>query len=479
VERRAGSTAALILLCVGQAMVVLDLSIVNVALPTIRTDLGFSATGLQWVVNGYALTYTGFLLFGGRLADVVGRRRMFVAGLALFSAASLAGALAPSPGVLIAARAVQGVGGAILSPATLTLVTTTFTGAARGRAMAAWSAVAGAGAALGSALGGVLTQVNWRWIFWVNVPVGIIAIAASFFLLAETRSEQRTRLDLTGSALVTLALAAITYGTIDSTTDGWASVSTLAPLLGGLVLLGWFIVHEARVAAEPIMPLRFFSVRPVTVANVTMFLLGFAVVAHFYFLSLYMQNVLHYRPLVAGLAFVPGAAAMMIGAYSGPVLIKRVGIKPLILAGPVIVAGGLAWLSFVPVHGTYLGSLLVPMLLVTFGTGIGLLPLNISATSGIDPSEAGLASGMINVTRQGGGAIGLAVLATVAASNTHGTTAQALVSGYSVAFAVAAVAAVLAVAAGFAMPASASPLAPPAEQAAEPTSTADAGTATA
>jgi EmrB/QacA subfamily drug resistance transporter len=457
-------------------MVVLDLSIVNVALPTIRADLGFSATGLQWVVNGYALTYTGFLLFGGRLADVLGRRRMFVAGLALFSAASLAGALAPSPGVLIAARAVQGVGGAILSPATLTLVTTTFTGAARGRAMATWSAVAGAGAAIGSALGGVLTQVNWRWIFWVNVPVGVIAIIASFFLLADTRAQQKVRLDLGGASLVTLALAAITYGTIDSATDGWAAAGTLAPLLGGAALLVWFIVHEDRVAAEPLMPLRFFSVRPVAVANAAMFLLGFAVVAHFYFLSLYMQNVLHYRPLTAGLAFVPGAVAMTAGVYSGPVLMKRVGLRPLIIAGPVLVAGGLAWLSLVPVHGSYLGSLLLPMLLVTFGTGIALLPLNISATSGIDPSEAGLASGMINVTRQGGGAIGLAVLATVAASATHGPAAQALVSGYSAAFAVAAAAAALAVAAGFAMPASAPPLAPPAQRAAQPTTTADAGT---
>lgn len=475
---RAPGWAVLSLLCLGQLMVVVDVSIVNVALPAIRSDLGFSQVGLQWVVNSYALTYSGFLLLGGRAADLFGRRRVFVAGLALFVLASLAGAVAQDPTMLVIARSVQGLGGAILSPATLTLVTTTFVGPARPKAMAAWSAVAGGGAAVGSVLGGVLTQlVDWRWILWVNIPIGLLTIVGAYTLLHESRADAaKSRLDVFGSLLVTAGLMAMVYGTVQSPTKGWGAIETLAPLIGGAVLLVWFVVHEARVAAEPLMPLGFFKVRPVTVANLTMLWLGCAVIAHFFFLSLYMQNVLKYGALDAGLAFLPGSAAMTIGAYSGPALMKRVDPRLLIAGGPVLVVAGLVWLSFIPADGTYLTNLFVPMLLVTFGTGVAMMPISFSAMTGIAPEEAGLASGVINTTRQVGGAIGLAVLATVAASQTVGAGTAGLIKGYQAAFLTGAFFAVLAVLTALFMPKAQAPSAPPA---AEPAKSADAGTATA
>ena len=460
-SRRAPDWAVLSLLCLGQLMVVLDLSIVNVALPQIRDSLGFSEVDLQWVVNAYAITFCGFLLFGGRAADVFGRRRLFVIGLTLFTVASLVGALAQNQETLIAARVAQGLGGAILSPATLTLVNTTFTEPPRrAKAMAAWSAVAGGGAALGSALGGVLTDlINWRWILLVNVPIGIIAVLAAFMLLGESRAENRKmRLDLPGSALVTAGLAAVVYGLVNTAGYGWGSANALVPLIGGVLLLVWFVVHEAAVAKEPLMPLRFFRSRSVTVANLTMFWLGCAVIAHFYFLSLYMQNVLHYSPLEAGLAFLPGAAMMTVGAYSGPAAMKRVGIRPLVIVGPVIAGAGLLWLTRVPQDGSFVADLLFPMILVTFGTGLAMMPIAFTATAGIPQEQAGLASGLINTTRQIGGAIGLAVLATIAASRTTSVlnggadSVGALVSGYRLAFLVGAIFAVLAVLTALATP---------------------------
>jgi EmrB/QacA subfamily drug resistance transporter len=466
--RRVPDWAVLSLLCLGQLMVVLDLSIVNVALPSIRADLGFDAASLQWVVNAYALTYCGFLLFGGRAADIFGRRRIFVTGLVLFTTASLVGALAENTGTLIAARVVQGLGGAILSPASLTLVTTTFTEPARrAKAMAAWSAVAGGGAALGSALGGVLTDlINWRWILFVNVPLGVIAVVGAFLLLPESRQQdKRGQLDLTGSLLVTLGLAAMIYGLVNTAEHGWTAPITLVPLLGGVLLLVWFVLHEAKVARQPLMPLQFFRARSVTTANLTMFWLGCAVIAHFYFLSLYMQNILKYSPLAAGLAFLPGAALMTVGAYSGPALMKRVGIRPLVIIGPIITAAGLLWLTRVPLHGTYVGHLLFPMMLVTFGTGLAMMPISFAAVSGIRREDAGLASGLINTTRQVGGAVGLAVLATIAIARTDAVSGrgadEALVSGYRLAFLVGAGFALLAVLTAFLTPRAESP-APPA-----------------
>ncbi|MEU4742608.1 MFS transporter [Actinosynnema sp. NPDC023658] len=453
-------------LCLGQFVVVVDLSIVNVALPAIRDDLGFTDTGLQWVVNAYAVTFCGFLLLGGKLADVFGRRRVFVFGLVVFTAASVVGALAETPGVLVAARAVQGFGGGVLSPATLTLVTTTFVGAqARARAMAAWSAVAGGGAAVGSVLGGLLTGlIDWRWILLVNVPIGVVAVVGALVLLRDSRSESTDRrLDVLGALLVTLGLSAVIYGTVSAGQHGWGSPSTLVPLLGGLALLGWFVLHEGKLAEHPVMPLRFFRIRSVSVANLTMFWLGVAVIAHFYFLSLYMQNVLHYSPLAAGLAFLPGSAAMTCGAYSGPVLMKRFGVRLLVVVGPLVTALGLVWLAFVPADGTYPADLLLPMVLVTFGTGVAMMPLGFSATFEVPGESAGLASGMFNTTRQVGGAIGLAVLAAISVARTtsvldSGTDrADAMVSGYRLAFLVGAGFAVLAVLTATAMPRPAPP----------------------
>lgn len=435
--------AVLTLLCLGQAMVVIDVSIVNVALPHIQGDLGFTDGGLQWVVTAYTLTYSGFLLLGGRAADLFGRRRLFVAGLALFTAASLLGGLATNETTLVVARAAQGVGGAILSPATLTLLTTTFEGPARARAMAAWSAVAGGGAAIGSVLGGVLTDVfDWRWILFVNIPFGIIAIVAAYALLSESRADGAgRRLDWFGSVLVTAGLVGVVYGSVNSQPYGWGAVETLGPLLGGAVLLVWFVIHETKVAAAPIVPLSLFRHRQITVANVLMFWLGCAVIAHFFFLTLYLQKVLGFTALQAGLAFLPGAVAMTTGAYAGPVLVKRVTPKTLLLVGPLITTAGLAWLSFIPVHGSYAANLLVPMILVTLGAGVAMTPLAIAATSNVDRAEAGLASGVINTTRQVGGSIGLAALATVAVAATAaaegGTSAAALTAGYRWAFVVA------------------------------------------
>ncbi|MER7008431.1 MFS transporter [Dactylosporangium sp. NPDC000555] len=451
-DRSGPDWAVLSLLCLGQVMVVLDVSIVNVALPAIRSDLGFSESGLQWVVNAYALAFAGFLLLGGRAADLLGRRRMFVTGLAVFTAASLVGGLAQDQLTLVLARGAQGIGGAILSPATLTLLTTTFVEAPkRARAMAAWSAVSGGGAALGSVLGGVLTDlVNWRWILFVNVPIGVGAILAARALLPESRAERTTRgLDLLGSALVTAGLVAVVYGTVNSQAHGWGDAVTLGPLLGGVALLIWFVLHEAKIAAAPVVPLRLFANRGVTIANLVMFWLGCAVIAHFFFLSLYLQNVLGYDPLRAGPAFLPGAIAMTAGAYAGPPLLKRVGVRPLLIGGPLLSGVGLGLLALIPVDGRYAAHLLAPMILVTLGAGIAMTPLAITATSGIERHEAGLASGVINTTRQVGGSIGLAVLATVATTRAssllaHGTAqASAVVSGYRLAFLVAAVFAVL------------------------------------
>ncbi|WP_410585917.1 MFS transporter [Amycolatopsis sp. lyj-23] len=457
--RHAPYWAVLTLLCLGQLMVVLDVSIVNVALPAIRQDLGFSEAGLAWVVNGYTLAYSGFLLFGGRAADLFGRRRLFVIGLVVFTAASLVGALAQDQTTLVVARIVQGIGGAILSPATLTILTTTFPeGPQRAKAMGAWSAVAGGGAAIGSVLGGVLTDlINWRWILLVNIPLGVIGLIAAYLLLQESHGNLKTRkLDVTGSVLVTAGLVALVYGTINSAPYGWGAPQTLVPFLAGLVLLAWFVLHEAKIAQAPVVPLRLFKVRSITVANLVMFCVGVAVIAHFFFLSLYMQNVLGFGPLAAGLAFLPGAATMTIGAYSGPVLLKRFGPRPLLVAGPLITTVGLVWLSFIPVHGSYPAHLLVPMALVTLGAGVAMMPLGMAATSGVAREEAGLASGLINTTRQVGGSIGLAVLATVAADRAQalaGTGADAaVVSGYRAAFLVGAVFALAAALTSLALP---------------------------
>ncbi len=472
--RRAPSDAAVLaLVCVAQFMVVLDVSIVNVALPSIRTDLHFSATGLQWVVNAYTLAFAGFLLLGGRAADLFGRRRIFLLGLVLFTGASLAGGLAQNGTTLLVARALQGLGGAVLSPATLTILTTTFRdGPGRARAMGLWSAVAGAGGAAGALLGGVLTDLlSWRWILFVNVPIGLGALVAARLTLVETRGESSSRsLDGLGAVLVTGGLMALVYAIVNTDTHAWGSARTLVTLAVAAVLLVWFVVHEAWVARAPLVPLRLFASRSVSGANLVMLAVSAAIFATWYFQSLYLQQVQGYSPLLTGLAFVPQTLAIIVGAQLSSRLVTRIGARPLLLFAPLMTAAGLGLLSRLGPTSSYLGSILAPSVLITLGLGLAFTPIAFAATTGVAREEAGLASGVVNTMRQVGGSIGLAVLATLATAHTRAllgaqaarATAvtghlspafgSALTAGFDRAFEVSAGLAVLAAAASLVLP---------------------------
>jgi EmrB/QacA subfamily drug resistance transporter len=436
----------LALACVAQFMVVLDVSVVNVALPAIGRDLHYSATGLQWVVNAYVLTFAGFLLLGGRTADLFGRRRAYLAGMALFSLASLVGGFAQSSAWLTTARAVQGVGGALLSPATLTIVVTTFSGARLARALALWSAMAGAGGAAGSLLGGVLTaQASWRWVLFINVPIGVAAIGFALRHLTELRrSAAGGRLDVAGAVLVTGGLAAVIYAIVGTNTHPWSSGRTVSALAVGGVLLVLFAFVETRIASTPLVPFRLFRSRSLSGANVVMFLIGAAFFAMWYFLSLYLQNVLGFGPLRAGVAFFPMAVAIIVGAQVSGRVINRVGCRPLLLGGTVLAGAGFAWLSKLPPVGDYWLHVFGPSLVIATALGLLFTPLAATATAGVEPAEAGLASGVLNTSRQMGGSLGLAVLATIATDHAHALLSSgrrvdaALASGYGRAFAVAA-----------------------------------------
>ncbi len=459
----------LALVCLAQFMVILDISVVNVALPSIRHDLHFSQSGLQWVVNAYALAFAGFLMLGGRAADLFGRRRVFLAGIGLFTAASLAGGLAPNQATLIAARIGQGLGGAILSPATLTILTTTFSDPLRrAKALGAWSAMAAAGGAAGSLLGGVLTDVaSWRWTLFINVPAGVAAIIGARALLrsddgaaaaAVGNRRGRRSLDALGAVLVTGGLMALVYAIVGTDQHAWTSDRTLGTLAVAVVLLGWFVYHEARVATAPLMPLSLFRSRSVSGANVVMLCMGGGFFAMWFFLSLYMQNVLGYSPLKAGLAFVPMTLSIAAAAQVGSRLLPRTGARPLLLIGPLVSAVALLWLSRITADGTYLRSLLGPSVLVTLGLGLAFAPVAFAATAGVPREQAGLASGLLNTTRQVGGAIGLAALATVATTRSQAMLASAtppaaLTAGYARAFMAGAAIVALAAAASFLLPA--------------------------
>lgn len=454
---------ALTLLAVAQFVVILDASIVNIALPAVGRGLHLQASGLSWVIDAYLLTFGGLLLLGGRAADLLGRRAVFLAGLLVFTAASLADALAPDGGALIAFRAVQGVGAAAMSPAALSIVTALFTGPERAKALGVWGAVAGSGSAAGVLLGGVLTDVfGWPAIFFINIPVGVIAAVLTPRLIPAFRpAGARNEIDVPGAVLATAGLTAVVYGLISGSDAGWASVRTLAALAAGVILLSAFTLVERR-SRFPLVPLRIFALRTVSAANAVMVLAGAAIVSLFFFLSLYMQQVLGYTPLAAGLTQLPLAAVLIGAAAAAPALIGAIGRKGTLATGLALLAGGLAWLAQAPADGTFTGAILGPSLLVGAGIGLAFVPVNAIAVAGVDDRDTGLASGLINTTQQAGGALGLAVSSAVATAVTtpmlaNAATAparlDALTSGYQAGFLVsAAVAAAAALVTLFAVP---------------------------
>ena len=469
-DRRRPSRDSMVLAiaCVGQFMVVLDVSIVTVALPSIGRDLHYTASGLQWVVNAYVLTFAGFLLLGGRAADLFGRRRIYLFGMGLFTLASLAGGLATDAAWLTAARAVQGVAGACLSPATLTIIVTTFSGDRRTRALGIWSAVAGAGGAAGAILGGVLTSaLGWRWVLFVNIPIGVAAFAAALAWLTELRGHQgagqpRSRLDVAGAVAVTAGLGTLVYAIVGTETHPWGSVTTLSLLGVAAVLLAGFAIIELRLASAPLMRFSLFRSRSVSGANLVMFLVGAAFFSMWYFLSLYLQNVLGFSALKTGLAFLPMGVTIIIGAQASSRILPRTGVRPLLLTGTVVAACGFAWLSAISPDSSYWADVFGPGCLIALALGLLFTPLAAAATAGVAFADAGLASGVLNTSRQIGGSLGLAVLATIATDQAraalaagHGATsvAAALNAGYSRAFVVAAGLSIAAALAAFLVPA--------------------------
>ena len=427
---------ALILLCVAQFVVVLDASIVNVALPTIGKALHFSESNLPWVVNAYVLTFGGFLLLGGRVSDMLGRRAVFMGGLVLFALASLLGGLSSTSTELIAARAVQGIGAAMLSPAALSIVTTTFAdGSERNKALGVWGAVAGSGGAAGVLLGGVLTQgPGWQWVLWVNVPIGLIAAAIAPTLIAESRAQERQHFDFAGALSVTAGLSVLVYALVEANTAGWASAQTLALLGASVALLAAFVAIERRSAA-PLMPFSIFRVRTVTGANVVGLLTGASLFSMFFFISLYMQQVLGYDAIKAGLSYLPLAVSIILAAGVASQLVTRVGFKPVLATGMALIAAGLLWFSRISPHGTFLSDILGPSLLAAFGLGFAFVPVTIAAVAGVRDRDQGLASGMINTSQQVGGALGLAVLSAISTSVIGSSHARAtLTSGFHSAF---------------------------------------------
>ena len=436
----------LILLCFAQFIVVLDASIVNVALPSIGEALQFSQDNLAWVVNAYVLTFGGFLLLGGRLADLLGRRRVFISGLLLVAVASLAAGFASNEGQLIVARAAQGLGAAIISPSALSIVMNTFSdGAERNKALGAWGAVAGAGGAAGVLLGGILTDgLGWEWVLWVNVPVALVAALLAPRLIAESRSTSATRhFDAAGAVTVTAGLTVLVYALVDATDAGWGSAQTLLLLAVSAALIAAFVAIELRSDA-PLVPFRIFRLRTLTGANVVGLLVGASLFSMFFFITLYMQQVLGYTPIEAGLSYLPLAVSIIVASGIASVMVTRVGFKPVLAIGMVLIAAALVWFSQVSVGGSFMSDILGPSLLAAAGLGFAFVTTTIAAVSGVEERESGLASGLINTSQQIGGALGLAVLATVANSRTEdvlassaGTrpdAANALTEGFQSAF---------------------------------------------
>ncbi len=413
---------ALVLLAMAQFIIVVDASIVNVALPTIGIDLRFAQDDLSWVINAYTLVFGGFLLLGGRLADLLGRRRLFISGLVLFSLASLAGGLATSDIQLIVARAFQGLGAALVSPAALSIVTTTFAeGPERNKALGVWGAVAGAGGAAGVLLGGVLTQgLGWQWVLWVNVPIGLTAAFLAPRLVPESRDEVEDRsFDIPGAVAVTAGLALLVYAIVDAESAGWTSAQTLVGIGGALALIAAFLVIEVR-ARKPLMPLSTFRLQTLRGANVVGLLVGMSLFSMFFFVSLYLQQVLGFDALEAGLGYLPLAIVIILSAGAASQAVTRLGFKTPLIAGMLLVAAGLLWFTQVSVGGSYVADVLGPSLLAAAGLGFAFVPVTIAAVTGTRPDQAGLASGLINTSQQVGGALGVAILASIATSVSGG-----------------------------------------------------------
>jgi EmrB/QacA subfamily drug resistance transporter len=432
---------ALALLSAVQFMVVLDIAIVNVALPSIQVDLGFSQENLQWVISAYALVFGGFLLLGGRAADLLGRRRIFLVGTIVFTISSLLAGLAWSEASLIGARAFQGLGAAVITPAALSILSTTFVeGRERNIALGVWGAVGGFGAAAGVLMGGVLTDaLSWEWIFFVNIPVGLTALVLAPILLKESRDASVKSFDALGAVLVTSGLSSLVYAITQAATDGWLAGKTVAFFTASIVLLLGFVAWEVR-HSEPLMRFGILRTKTVTGANVAGFILGTATFSLFLMLTLYMQQVLGYSPMKTGVAYLAVAGTAIFTSAIAAQLVTRIGVKPVLVVGMTSLTAGLVYFTQVSVGGSYLADLLPGFLLIAVGLGFSFVPISIAALAGIQPAEAGLASGLINTSQQIGGALGIAALSTIATSRTEdaiaggSTQAAALVSGFHGAF---------------------------------------------
>ena len=427
--------------CLAQFMVVLDSTIVTLALPKMRVGLGMSPVQQQWVLSGYLITLGGFLLLAARAGDLFGRKRVFLFGAVVFTAASLAGGLASDPAMLLVARIVQGIGAAALAPTSLSLITASHTDEdQRRRALTLWSIMGGAAGLAGLVLGGVLTaELSWRWVLYVNIPLGIgLLVTASLSLLPATASAERPRLDLPGALSVTLGVGALTYGLSQASSDGWGSRSVVISLVVAAVLVAGFVVAEAT-SSRPLIPLTLFRPRSLRIGNLVMLCMGATMTASGFFVSLYLQQAIGYSALRAGLAMLPMTVILVVGGLASRKLVPILGHRRMLVIGGLITAAGVAWLVGTPTHAAYLAHVLGPALVAGAGLSLMLLPITLTGTAGVNREDAGAAAGLLNTSRQLGGAIGLAVLTTVAATATtraahHGTYLVALVHGYHVAF---------------------------------------------
>jgi EmrB/QacA subfamily drug resistance transporter len=443
---------ALAIVIAAQFMVILDVAIVNVALPSIKDDLGFSEASLQWVITAYAIVFGGALLLGGRLADIFGRRRVFLLGMGLFTVSSLLSGLAWSEAALIGSRALQGLGGALLAPAALSILMTTFSeGRERNLALGIWGAASGSGAAAGVLLGGVLTSyLDWSWIFFINIPVGVAVMALTPFLLAESRAEVGHRhFDLTGAVTVTSGVMLLVYAMTRAAEDGWLTLSTLGLLVASLVLIAAFLVVELR-TRMPLLPLRIFRLRSLAVANATAVLVAAVAFSEFFLLTLYLQQVLDFSPMETGVAFLPITLTIIVVSNIAQTLVTRIGVRPVLTTGLLLAAVALAYFVRLPADGEYLRDVLPALVLSGVGLALTFVPMTIAGLTGVERADAGVASGLINTSRQIGGAVGLAAVSTIAITASSGAAGDgsaaagaALTHGFQVSFAVLAVLAVV------------------------------------